>query len=359
MCIRDRSVSTLFTSSSEVARNPVTLSGQLTDQTVTQGVYEYVVASQFSHTDSAAQLQFEASLPGGSPLPDYVAFDEATGTFQFDSEAALEAGVESIRIEVVARDSQGNGVSTSFQVSFLQQAETASEADAGQPTDNVVDSAISSAETTGAETQTSIDSERNAQQQEAVVSASGPSNPVENPVRLTGSIENQQASSGFLNFEVREAFIHTDPNEPLTLKARMANGDELPDFVSFESETGEFTVDVSKARAAGIESIEITVTATDRQGNSVESTFVVEITDDETASVTEINNEANAETNLAETDLLNSETLPPLEDMSVKAQEAPERSSLSENLKLAGQFGYQQEKITLTKALEKVFGAMG
>jgi len=45
--------------------------------------------------------------------------------------------------------------------------------------------------------------------------------------------------------------------------------------------------------------------------------------------------------------------------MSVKAQEAPEGSSLSENLKLAGQFGYQQEKITLTKALEKVFGAMG
>ncbi len=241
----------------------------------------------------------------------------------------------------------------------MQQAETASEADAEQPTDNVVDSAISSAETTGAETQTSIDSERNAQQQEAVVSASGPSNPVENPVRLTGSIENQQASSGFLNFEVREAFIHTDPNEPLTLKARMANGDELPDFVAFESETGEFTVDVSKARAAGIESIEITVTATDRQGNSVESTFVVEITDDETAAVTEINNEANAKTHLAEADLLNSEALPPLEGMSVKTQEEPEGSSLSENLKLAGQFGYQQEKITLTKALEKVFGAMG
>ncbi len=295
----------------------------------------------------------------GLPLPDYVAFDEATGTFQFDSEAALEAGVESIRIEVVARDSQGNGVSTSFQVSFLQQAETASEADAGQPTDNVVDSAISSAETAGPETQTSIDSETDAQQQEAIASASGSSNPVENPVRLTGSIENQQASSGFLNFEVREAFIHSDPSEPLTLQARMANGDELPDFVSFESETGEFTVDVSKARAAGIESIEITVTATDRQGNSVESTFVVEITDDETASVTEINNEANAKTHLAEADLLDPEALPALEEMSVKTQEAPEGSSLSENLKLAGQFGYQQEKITLTKALEKVFGAMG
>ncbi len=87
-----------------------------------------VLATEFSHSDSSVKLEFEAFQPNGAALPDYVKFNTADGTFEFDANAAKAANATNVQIRVVASDPDGNSVSTTFEVSFDKNAPVVEEA---------------------------------------------------------------------------------------------------------------------------------------------------------------------------------------------------------------------------------------
>lgn len=67
----------------------------------------------FVHSDASASVTLEAALNDGAPLPGWLAFDEATGTFSGTPPAEFE-GV--LMIRVVARDSNGAEATARFEV---------------------------------------------------------------------------------------------------------------------------------------------------------------------------------------------------------------------------------------------------
>ena len=53
--------------------NPVSLTGEVSDQFVTEGTYQLSVGDgEFKHTDPSEKLKYEGTLADGSPLPDFV-----------------------------------------------------------------------------------------------------------------------------------------------------------------------------------------------------------------------------------------------------------------------------------------------
>lgn len=67
----------------------------------------------FVHSDASASVTLEAALNDGAPLPGWLAFDEATGTFSGTPPAEFE-GV--LMIRVTARDSNGSEATARFEV---------------------------------------------------------------------------------------------------------------------------------------------------------------------------------------------------------------------------------------------------
>ena len=354
-------IGTFFQSTNEPARNPVSLTGQLTDQVVSEGISEYNVADgQFSHTDSSVPLNYEALLPSGAPLPDFIQFDQSTGTFQFDAEAARQAGVDSIQIQVVASDPDGNRTSSTFQVSFVNSEER--EVSANGPTEQINASAEQSSENSQKNDDSSSSAPPPDNSSESSDQGNEPNSTQssDNPIRLTGEIGDKRGSTGLLTFSISDAFEHTNPVESLLFKATLADGQELPDYVVFDTNTGEFLVDLEQARASGIESIKITVTATDSQGNTAESTFTIEVTaptEDQLDQLDNLTGQTQAPQMNTATDSVIVDIVA-IPNTNENWDGTENRSSIAEQLKLAGKFGYQQEKLTLTKALEKVYGAI-
>ena len=70
-------------------------------------------ASTFTHTDSTEQITVEVRLANGKPLPSWLKFDPVTGTLSGQAPAGLS---QRLSIEVVARDSKGNRVSSHLQI---------------------------------------------------------------------------------------------------------------------------------------------------------------------------------------------------------------------------------------------------
>ncbi len=97
--------------------SPVSLIAPLADQQVAAGGAQYDIWDLFGHTDDMP-LWFTASLISGNLLPYYVQFDSETGIFQFDIDAAAEAGASSLQIRVIAVDPDGNQASGVFRVDF-------------------------------------------------------------------------------------------------------------------------------------------------------------------------------------------------------------------------------------------------
>lgn len=87
----------------------------------------------FVHSDASASVTLEAALNDGAPLPGWLAFDEATGTFSGTPPAEFE-GV--LMIRVVARDSNGAEATARFEVEVTSGDEVeinAGDAQGGDP----------------------------------------------------------------------------------------------------------------------------------------------------------------------------------------------------------------------------------
>jgi len=73
----------------------------------------------------------------------------------------------------------------------------------------------------------------------------------------------------------RDAFAHTDPQAIVLLEARLANGEPLPEWLTFESLRGEFVVGSPPDGLEGVTEVE--VTARDTQGREAHAFFALQV----------------------------------------------------------------------------------
>ncbi|MFJ5485606.1 putative Ig domain-containing protein, partial [Pectobacterium actinidiae] len=192
------------------------VSGTLPPQSVAQdGGFSFTVpAGTFTDPDGDT-LTLSATLADGSPLPAWLSFNPATGTF---SGTPGNADVGSLSIKITATDGD-TSVSTSF----------------GLTVTNVNDA----------------------------------------PIVATPIPAQSVAQDGSLNFTV-PAGTFTDPDgDTLTLSATLANGSPLPAWLSFNPATGTFS---GTPGNGDVGSLSIKVTATDTTHASVSTTFGLTVT---------------------------------------------------------------------------------
>ncbi|MBN3113516.1 putative Ig domain-containing protein, partial [Pectobacterium brasiliense] len=162
-------------------------------------------------------LTLSATLADGSPLPGWITFNSATGTF---SGTPVNADVGSLSIRVTATDGTNASVYTDFSLTVT----------------NVNDA----------------------------------------PVVATPIPAQSVPQDGSLSFSV-PAGTFTDPDvgDTLTLSATLADGSPLPGWITFNSATGTFS---GTPGNADVGSLSIRVTATDGSNASVHTDFSLTIT---------------------------------------------------------------------------------
>ncbi|PTA63327.1 hypothetical protein C9I36_15985, partial [Pectobacterium punjabense] len=176
-----------------------------------------VPSGTFTDPDVGDTLTLSATLADGSPLPSWITFNAATGTF---SGTPGNADVGSLSIRVTATDSSNATVHTDFSLTVT----------------NVNDAPV-----------------------------------VATPIPAQSVVQD-----GSLNFTV-PAGTFTDPDvgDTLTLSATLANGSALPAWLSFNAATGTFS---GTPGNADVGSLSIRVTATDSSNATVHTDFSLTVT---------------------------------------------------------------------------------
>ena len=363
----------------------VAFTGDIDDQFVVGGIHEFAVDGEFIHSDGDVDLAFEARLANGEPLPDFVEFDEESGTFRIDANRATAAEIDALQIVVIASDPDGNEVTTSFDIKFAS----------GDSTDNVDDDATQIEEElleavdedTESETEVEVDQDvaedptgdEGTNQQESAdevvqpssvaeaaegASTADVSSPTEdNPIVLSGNLEDQTVSEGILRYSIEDAFEHIDPDERLEITVELEDGRELPDYIIFDSENSEFVIDATQAQSLGVNEVVVKVTATDSEGNSVSSTFVVNFEEGADDATEQQSTMLLDMENVPVRDQFEAEFLQFLTGSGVGPDEGQVladgdfgKEDLNSQIRRAGEFGYQQEKIQLKSLLKSIFG---
>ncbi|GKV77515.1 hypothetical protein PEC106568_26890, partial [Pectobacterium carotovorum subsp. carotovorum] len=176
-----------------------------------------VPAGTFTDPDVGDTLTLSATLADGSPLPGWITFNSATGTF---SGTPGNANVGSLSIRVTATDGSNASVYTDFSLTVA----------------NVNDA----------------------------------------PVVATPIPPQSVAQNGSLSFTVPSGtFTDPDVGDALTLSATLTNGSPLPGWITFNSATGTFS---GTPGNADVGSLSIRVTATDGSNASVYTDFSLTVT---------------------------------------------------------------------------------
>jgi uncharacterized repeat protein (TIGR01451 family) len=196
---------------------PPTVTNPLADQTATAGEAFSFTVPEDAFTDAEGDpLTYTATLADGSPLPDWLTFDPATGAL---SGTPDDGDAGDLEIAVTAEDDQGNTVTDTFALG--------------------VDDGI----------------EEN------------------QPPTVTNPLADQTATAGEeFSFAVPEDSFTDPEGEPLTFTATLADGSPLPDWLTFDPATGELSGTPDDGDAGDLE---IAVTAEDDQGNTVTDTFAL------------------------------------------------------------------------------------
>ncbi|WP_025919561.1 putative Ig domain-containing protein [Pectobacterium parmentieri] len=198
----DASISTTFSLTVTPANQAPVVSTPIPPQSVVQdGGFNFTVpAGTFSDPDGDT-LTLSATLADGSPLPVWITFNPATGTF---SGTPGNADVGNLSIRVTATDGSNTSISTSF----------------GLTVTNVNDA----------------------------------------PVVGTPIPAQSIAQDGSLNFTVPAGTFIDPDGDTLTLSATLADGSPLPSWITFNPATGTFS---GTPGNADVGNLSIRVTATD------------------------------------------------------------------------------------------------
>ncbi|WP_258034824.1 putative Ig domain-containing protein [Pectobacterium odoriferum] len=213
------SVSTTFGLTVTNVNDAPEVSGTVPPQSVAQdsGLNFTLPSGLFTDADAGDTLTLSATLADGTPLPAWLSFNPATGTF---SGTPANGDVGSLTIKVTATDGSNASVSTTF----------------GLTVTNVNDAPV-----------------------------------------VSGTVPPQSvAQDSSLNFTLPSGlFTDADAGDTLTLSATLADGTALPSWLSFNPATGTF----SGTPASGdIGNLTIKVTATDGSSASVSTTFSLTVT---------------------------------------------------------------------------------
>ena len=202
---------------------PPVLNTPISDQTTSEDVaFEFTIpANTFSDSDSSDTLTYAASLADGTALPDWLTFDPATLTF---SGIPTNDNVGILDIIVTVTDASGEQVSDTYQLTI----------------NNANDAPV-----------------------------------------LDIPIPNQVASedTAFEFILPADTFSDPDNGDVLTYIATLANGSDLPTWLTFNPDTLTFS---GTPTNGDVGTLDITITATDISGAQVNDTyqFTVENTND-------------------------------------------------------------------------------
>ena len=192
---------------------PPLLQRPLEDQAVLEhDVFSYMLASDTFNDPDGDGLTYTATLPDGSPLPGWLAFDSETPGFSGTPE---QADVGMTQIRVAATDSQGAAVSDVFALSVAD---------------------------------------------------------VNDPPQVQTPIAEQTAFSGlpFLFSVSPQAFADQDPGDQLSYSAALEDGSPLPAWLIFDPSTRTFS---GTPGSDDLGTLSLSITATDRGGLSAQDAF--------------------------------------------------------------------------------------
>ncbi|POE19549.1 putative Ig domain-containing protein [Pectobacterium odoriferum] len=213
------SVSTTFGLTVTNVNDAPVVSGTVPPQSVAQdsGLNFTLPSGLFTDVDAGDTLTLSATLADGTPLPSWLSFNPATGTFTGTPD---NGDVGSLTIKVTATDGSNASVSTTF----------------GLTVTNVNDAPV-----------------------------------------VSGTVPPQSvAQDSGLNFTLPSGlFTDVDAGDTLTLSATLADGTALPAWLSFNPATGTFT---GTPDNGDVGSLTIKVTATDGSNASVSTTFGLTVT---------------------------------------------------------------------------------
>jgi Ca2+-binding RTX toxin-like protein len=170
----------------------------------------------FSDPDAGDQLTLHATLDDGSALPAWIHFDADTGTF---SGTPDNSAVGNIVIKVTALDQAGATVEASFNFAV----------------NNINDAPV-----------------------------------VAQPIAAASATEDEVFSFTIPN----GTFLNVDAGDTLSYTATLANGDDLPSWITFDAATGTFS---GTPGNGNVGPLSVMVTATDSSGVIASSSFELDV----------------------------------------------------------------------------------
>ena len=184
--------------------------------------------------------------------------------------------------------------------------------------------------------------------------------PAFNPVRLSAPLVDLEVTDNTAQYDVSDLFWHTNSETTLTFAASLTNGDLLPYFVTFDSETGIFLFDADAAAESEATHLQIRVVAIDPDGNQASGVFRVNFTnedDSNDATREQPDPEGSLESDTDTRQLALSHLADSTGEVSDQANTDADfdRESLKEQVLRAGELGYQQGKLKLSMLLETLF----
>ena len=184
--------------------------------------------------------------------------------------------------------------------------------------------------------------------------------PAFNPVRLSAPLADLEVTDNTAQYDVSDLFWHTNSDTTLTFAASLTNGDLLPYFVTFDSETGIFLFDADAAAESEATHLQIRVVAIDPDGNQASGVFRVNFTnadDSNDATREQPDPEGSPESDTDTRQLALSHLADSTGEVSDQANTDADfdRESLKEQVLRAGELGYQQGKLKLSMLLETLF----
>lgn len=284
----------------------------------------------FANSDTSAKTSVEAELSDGQPLPTWLSFNKANGQFTGTPPAGTSGTLE---IRLLATDNRGNTARADFTLRISDSSENPASGTAN-PSENPAQTTTNSGNqfTSGTTSLISFGPSTTGQARELLLVAA----PAEQ-IAIIGRPNEFLLPSGM--------FSHSDASARVSVEARMADGQALPDWLTFDPKTGKFSGTPPVGTSV---TLDIRIVARDDSGQIVEAEFRLRITADET----EIAEKESG------TDGQESNTPPDRTETPVAAKSAQliprGKASLNEQLARFGRQGSDSERSLIANKLQRI-----